>query len=543
MVFTINPADAQAIQEDEAQLVAAILQATRGLTVNMSPLTNPQAAETLRIQMGRRLVYGQMASGAFRNELNAGSMRLILDAVQRPVTPGASLEAYQGKVPAIEIRNGEDILFREERDGTVTVNQIQFQLDQPALSPLKLAPESQNGRAAIASEAPTTIQAIEDADWKADDIAQIASHLLNPFGADQPIYKSVALQGYTIDQDGNQLTVAREGQFIVVAENDAIVENNITQQDWQCFQRIQRGLLVQQPVPQPAAELNGKQDGQRATVLTLQDSRADKDVPPAIAVLQNQLAKLPEGPTKTLLQTTAQVWQKQLQPGLQSGLKQGMDWLASRSQAFRQDSAARAALDLFNRGYERTGEKAYAVEGFRLSLQGLNLYTLSDSKGTLLRFQAFQSPIPGIRRQTLKILDDNGAAQPSRLTPAVVGSLRELQRNPHAMPRGNLDQEAVYAAKTNKVEKTVQTFLTTQVRANVWDREGGRYRFELGDGETLRIIDKQGDRGLVYQRHKGEVYSRLGAADFAHFDQLANRLQRLNQPVAKVSKSHGLKIS
>lgn len=541
MVFTLNPADAQAIQEDEAQLLAAILQATRGLTSNSSPSSAPpQTTETLHIQMGRRLVYGQMANGTFRNELNADAIKLILDAVQQPITPGVDPNAYQGKVPALEIRNGDNVLFREERDGRVTVNQIQFQLEQPGLPPLQQVPASQNGKTTIAPAAPTPVTTIEDPDWKADDIAQVASHLLNPLGADQPIYQSVALQGYTINHNGTQLTVARQGKPIVMAEGNTVVDYHITQQDWKCFQQIQRGLLIQPPITDAAHALNGK--GQSEPNLDNRPANRE-DSPPAIAVLQNQLAKLPNGPTKTLLQTTAQVWQRQLQPSIQAGFKQGINWLATRPQAFRQEAAARAALDLFNRGYERTGEKTYGLEGFRLSLQGLNLYTLSDSKGMLLRFQSFQSPIPGIQRQTLKILDGNGATQPPRLTMDTVRSLQELQRNPHAMPRGNLDQEAVYATKTNRVEKTVQTFLRNQVRANVWDRDGGRYRFELGDGEALRIVDKQGDRGLVYQRNNGEVYSRLGAADFAHFDQLAHRLKRQQQPVAKVNKSHSLEIS
>ncbi|BAU15910.1 hypothetical protein LEP3755_64760 (plasmid) [Leptolyngbya sp. NIES-3755] len=31
MVFTVNPAEAQAMQEDQAQLLSAIMQATRGM--------------------------------------------------------------------------------------------------------------------------------------------------------------------------------------------------------------------------------------------------------------------------------------------------------------------------------------------------------------------------------------------------------------------------------------------------------------------------------------------------------------------------------
>ncbi|MCG8368817.1 MAG: hypothetical protein MJA27_36475 [Pseudanabaenales cyanobacterium] len=132
MVFTISPTEAQAIQEDEAQLIYAISQVARGIAIslNQHPPQTPEQPDTLRIQMGRRLVYGQMAKGPFRNELNADTIKAIFDAIQRPVTPDIEPEQYQGKLPAIEIRNGEDILFREERDGAITINKIQLQLDQ-----------------------------------------------------------------------------------------------------------------------------------------------------------------------------------------------------------------------------------------------------------------------------------------------------------------------------------------------------------------------------------------------------------------------------
>ncbi len=123
MVLTINPADAQAIQEDEVQMLSAILQATRGAIAFLNSPPPPAAAEppeAIRIQMGRRLVYGWLADGQFRNELDANKMQAIFDAIQRPVSPDVDVSSYKGKVPAIEIRDGDRVLFREERDGTVT---------------------------------------------------------------------------------------------------------------------------------------------------------------------------------------------------------------------------------------------------------------------------------------------------------------------------------------------------------------------------------------------------------------------------------------
>ncbi|KAM3099284.1 hypothetical protein ACKFKF_15130 [Phormidesmis sp. 146-12] len=132
MAFTVNPAEAQAMQEDQAQLLGAIAQATRGLITALDTPRSQQTEkpETMRIQIGRRIVFGQMANGQFRNELDADRLKTIFDALQRPATENIALEKYKGKVPAIEIRDGNNVLFREESDGVVTVNQIELQLQQ-----------------------------------------------------------------------------------------------------------------------------------------------------------------------------------------------------------------------------------------------------------------------------------------------------------------------------------------------------------------------------------------------------------------------------
>jgi hypothetical protein len=63
--------------------------------------------DTLRIFLGRRLVYGRLADGTQRHELDANGLKVILDALQKPVTEGIDPEQYKNKVPAIEIRDGE----------------------------------------------------------------------------------------------------------------------------------------------------------------------------------------------------------------------------------------------------------------------------------------------------------------------------------------------------------------------------------------------------------------------------------------------------
>jgi hypothetical protein len=607
MVLTINPADAQAIQEDEMQLLSAILQATRGAITFLNSPPPPAAAEppeAIRIQMGRRLVYGWLADGQFRNELDANKMQAIFDAIQRPVAPEVDASSYKGKVPAIEIRDGDRVLFREERDGTVTANAIQFQLAQEAQTKLEPQIEQAQATPAPAQAAPSS-QAAPQAESpivsleQAERMAQTADYLLNPLKEQQPIYDAVSVKGYQIRQDENGISVSRDGEPILAASNGEITTNRVTQQDWDTFQRLEpRPNILQsgyhqngKPVLVQSGVLDGdtmqhdlldaqqnKRNGIWANTIPLnQDSLTftadavdareikktqfpDAPIPrdtgsltvdvapatqhdqtlPAIAVLERATARLPAGPTQQLLQTTARDWNQQVQ-GLQQGLRQGLGWLAAKVDDWRHQQVARAALDLFNRGYERTGERSYQLGEYSISLTGRNLYTLRGNKGELMRFQAFKSLIPGLTRQSIQVLS----------TSVRLGSFqgKELQAMHRSFtPQGDLDVEAVYNLKTKRVEQIVTQFLQTKVQANVWDKEGGKFKLEIGDGGMLRITDKQEGRGVVFQREAGQVFSQLGARDFAHFDRLAAKMQQSEQTqpqqTARVRQSTaGLELS
>jgi hypothetical protein len=132
MSFPINPADTQAMQEDQAQLFSAISHTTRSaisfLQRSKSPIqTKP---ESPKIYMNGRLIYGTMANGQERNELTGERLRTILDALQTPAREGININRYKGQSAAIQICDVGIILFRQERDSVVTVNQFQQQQQQ-----------------------------------------------------------------------------------------------------------------------------------------------------------------------------------------------------------------------------------------------------------------------------------------------------------------------------------------------------------------------------------------------------------------------------
>ena len=525
MAFTVNPAEAQAMQEDEAQLLLAITQATRSAAalINQPQPAATEAPDTLRIQMGRRLVYGPLAQGQFRNELNADRLKAIFDAIQRPVTEGMQAEKYRGKIPAIQISDGNTVLFREERDGTVTVNQIQFQLEQRTPEP---SPQlAGNGRsptigARPAEQTPSVVNQepaiAQDMDWKADDLAQVAEYLLNPLGDNSPMYDAVSIQGYQIAHNGDNLQVTREDVLVLQASNGKVLEQNIEQRDWEAFQ----GMMLR-PV-----SWNGQQPSQASDELSAAVNGRGAASHPAITVAAQQLARLPEGATKQLLTATLQDWQQQVSQGLQ----QGVSWLVALPEVWRSHQVAQAALVLFQRGYERTGEKSYQAGDYTISLRGQNLYSLHDHSGELLQFKTAKPLLYQHRVQLVATSDRLGASHQKQL--------QKMQRNALFTPHGSLGIETVYTTKTSKVEQTVKDFLRNHVGANVWNKEGGRFKLEMGE-DFLRITDKQGGRGTIFQRKDGKVFSRLGSGDFKHFERLANRMQRLEHQQSKAETSAG----
>jgi hypothetical protein len=132
MSFTVHPAEAQAMQEDEAQLLSAIAHATRS-TLSFLQQSKSQIQpkpESPKIHFNGRLIYGEMANGQFRNELTADRLRTISDGLQTPATEGIDPKRYKGKTAAIQIQDAGIILFRQEQDGVITVNQFQQENQQ-----------------------------------------------------------------------------------------------------------------------------------------------------------------------------------------------------------------------------------------------------------------------------------------------------------------------------------------------------------------------------------------------------------------------------
>jgi|GEM_PF-2514163 len=507
MPFVINAQEAQAMQEDEVQLVMALAQVSQRLSMAVHspkpPEANQEGQDTFRIFLGRRLVYGRLADGTQRHELDANGLKVVLEALQKPVTEGIEPDHYKNKVPAIEIRDGETLLFREERDGAVTTNQIQLQIgeaerkftdESPALKALE-AVTSLNGHNGSKPEVDTTTPSIDG-----ERVAQIAARLINPLNESQPIYDAVAVSDYRIKQNGHHLAVRRDNTLILVVRDGEVISNQLTESDFAAFLKLETQLS-----PFPAAE----QHPEESVPVPVQNGHH----PPDLVALEQATAQLPDSPTKALLQNTIPDWQQQTS-------EQSSGWFASRLEDRHNQQLARTVLELYQRGYERTGERAYQVGDYTLSQKETNLYSLRDKHGVLLQFQTLSG-----RGLSYKV---TVSAVSDRLSDFDRLELKRMRQNRSFIPQGRMDSEATYAARTRQVEHTVREFLQHHVYANSWSKDGGQFKLEIGTDDLVRITDKWG-RGVVFQRHHSEVKSCLTQKDLAYFDRLYKRMQVVRQ--------------
>ncbi|NJO47296.1 MAG: hypothetical protein HC835_17690 [Oscillatoriales cyanobacterium RM2_1_1] len=164
--------------------------------------------ESLRIYLGRRIVFGELASGEQRRELSEDRAEMILAAIAEPSAPNIS--AALDKVPAIEIRQGDEIFFRQERDGGVSINAFQHEQVAEAAVPMELIPDP---------ESPITDPWIGlDEVVDLDAISQVAQSLIDLFGEQAPLTEA-SLGDLDLRQEGRSLSLVQDETVLLTAIN------------------------------------------------------------------------------------------------------------------------------------------------------------------------------------------------------------------------------------------------------------------------------------------------------------------------------------
>ena len=132
---TVNASDADAMSRHIDMffdIFGQLIQDTLQWATLQRQKEKPEDALRIWMSSGKdervlRQVFGPMANGQHRNDLTPERMRILLDALQLPEIENIDPTCYHRRRPAIEIKIGETTLYRQERDGVVTVNEIQQQ--------------------------------------------------------------------------------------------------------------------------------------------------------------------------------------------------------------------------------------------------------------------------------------------------------------------------------------------------------------------------------------------------------------------------------
>lgn len=456
--------------------------------------------EILRIWMGNgkdgrilRQVYGPLANGETRNDLNSDRLRALLDAFQEPAMMGIDPALYARRKPAIEVKIGNATLFRQERDGVVTVNQIQLQ-QQAQQDPNQRSTDPQETEAESTSQSQSTQSSEETAPKEqAEEIAQIARYLMNPLGADQPLLSKAQVQEFTLDFDAetNTLTVSKEQKPIVRDLAGQIENLGASTADWQMFHALAARIAETPPVQQV----------QKSAIA--ERNTASKQVAPLSASAQiaaQQVAKLPN----------------QLLQRFFGRILQGTAYWLNRSlDHWQRITIAHSAMQAFEQGHDRTGEESYQIGDFRVSRQENQRFEINDREGGLLQFQNLPSGI-----KFMQVSDRLTQPTINRL----VGQLSSM------VPQGRHETE--FAFRVCEAEQTVRDFLS-YMKTSVWDYEQGKFRLEIVDNQVL-ITSKQDGRGQIHgpekvmqKNHREKLVpqpSRLTWKDLDHLDSIRDRL-------------------
>jgi hypothetical protein len=263
--------------------------------MNWMSQRSDQPQDYLRVSLGRRIVYGKLVRGEVRRELDGDRARLLVAALQKPAQPQARERGYNPKrVPGIEIKAGKTVLFRQERDGQVTVNQIQL------IQEASRQTERDQPKASIDPEQVTSPQVVKQA---APSKAPTQESSTAPAPRPKP-KKRTKRQFQKLNH--------RE-----TAVNSAALERGPHPSQAVREEKLEPETQVEAPVPQPVAEQPVEQEVEQPTEPASQASPVESSEP---TVSQDSLTAAQFEELVTTEQSQVPSWAKALAQKESAGL-------------------------------------------------------------------------------------------------------------------------------------------------------------------------------------------------------------------------------
>lgn len=201
----------------------------------------------------------------------------------------------------------------------------------------------------------------------------------------------------------------------------------------------------------------------------------------------------PAATVATQRATDLKTW---LQTQAATGVAEGRQFLKSVSQAIAQQSVARTALSLYEKGFARTRENIYRADGYRIERRG-NLFSLLPDRDEpnlrpLLQFSARSSPLGG---QSIKIV----APEVTSVAWEDLSRLAAVDRGDR-LPVGSPAAEAQYLQQAARVGQLAKSLLD---RAGAATLDGDRFWMRAIAGNGVEVVEKASDRRLLWTPEAG----------------------------------------
>jgi hypothetical protein len=359
MTFKLNQQDVDNLDDNPQKMVAILAN-----VADCSP-------EEIKIQAGRRVIYGQMARGEFRSDLDRNYVNQILEGL---ASAEAGQEINSSKIPEFQISAVNRILFRQERDGTISTNKIQIELEDDIEQNFTWKDAFSEAYDPIVEE--TQQQREYEFQLVATAIALNQEYERELATAVVPTEEEVV--SYIANTLERDLKPKIRSFF---PANPQVALNN-----GNAFDLVQKQL--QQWIP---SQPQTKEFTSKIVDTAEQQYRETKE---GVNIIARSVRSLWQQGQSLAQQVQSAYQSEDVQQKIQQGkdkVSEGVvafgNWLSSRPEAIARQKLMEESYQKFQQGHDRTLENQYRVGNLTINKQGQNLFEVKQGNTLLMQYK------------------------------------------------------------------------------------------------------------------------------------------------------------
>jgi hypothetical protein len=391
MTFKLNQQNLDNLDKNPQQLIALIAN-----LAECSP-------EEIKIQAGRRTLYGQMARGEFRSAIDSNHVNQILEGL---ASAEVGKEINSHKIPEFQISAGNRLLFRQERDGTISTNKIQIELEDEinqkftwrdafseAYDPIVEQPQQQpeyDESQLVATAKALNFEYEKELAATTPTEEEVVNYIVNSIERD---FKPELASATTLEKSSQEQSIEltdRQAQtpstiplekIFFFPANPQVALNNGNAFDF-VKQQLQQWTPSQ---PQTKDFTNKIVD--TAQQQYLQTREEINIIARSVRSLWQQGQSLAGQVRSAYKSEDVQQKIQQSKDKVSYGVVAFGNWLASRPEAIARSKLMEESYQKFQQGHDRTLESQYQVGNFTINKQGQNFFELKQGNTLLMQYK------------------------------------------------------------------------------------------------------------------------------------------------------------